>query len=49
MKKMLGKDYVEAGGSSTEAKAEAAGPKDAAEPGGSYAPSEAGGSKKRKI
>jgi hypothetical protein len=48
MKKIMGKDHAEAGGSS-EAKVVAARPKDAAEPAGSSAPSEAGGSKKRKI
>jgi hypothetical protein len=48
MKKIMGKDDTEAGGSS-EAKAGAAEPKDDAEPAGSSAPSKAGGSKKRRL
>jgi hypothetical protein len=48
MKKIMGKDDDEASGSS-EAEDVAVGPKDAAEPAGSSAPSEASGSKERKI
>jgi hypothetical protein len=47
MKKIMGDDYVEAGGSS--AQAEAVAPKDVVEAGGPKAPSDGDGSKKRKI
>jgi hypothetical protein len=47
MKKIMGDDYVEAGGSS--AQAEAVAPNDVVEAGGPKAPSDGDGSKKRKI